>query len=205
MRKLIHRIHCAIWGIALLFFGLALCTSFVFAQETLDFTGQVMIGSYAAPYTTVLPMDYTQITGDVVLAQALNPNQTNQIVTPVVYNFGGFLASTALQSTTSAGGLGASASFLFSTQNGNITGWTVELANYPDVRSQTLVSTQNGDTYTASQLQPGCFATTTGPAQCSTYSASNTMGGIWVDPPSISMKTMALAPEINSTYAVPAL
>src|SRR5271163_1342442 len=169
-------------------------------QETLNYTGLGMNGSFYGSFNSAIAADVVQITGDVVLAQVLNPNEANQLVTPVSYSFGGIL-------TSSLAYLGdASNTFLFSTHNGNIVGWDVMVSNSnnPAYFSQSLVSTANGDTYGAQEVFNECFAPTQG-GTCSVYHASNTMGGVWVDPPSISMKTTAVAPEINSTYAVPAL
>jgi len=199
--KILRWIECRIWGVALLVFGLAL-TPLVFAQETLDYTGQGMNGAFATGFTTALPADVIQITGDVVLAQALNPNQANQLVTPVSYAFGGILTS-SLAYLGNGNGY-ASNTFLFSTQNGNIVGWDIMLSNSNNATytNASLISTQNGDTYTANQEPASCWFTHG--MGCSIYSASNNVGGSWVDPPP-TIKSTLTAPEFDGSRAITAL
>jgi hypothetical protein len=182
--------------IGLLVFLMVPCC--VFGQETLDYTGQVMTGTYEAGYTAVLPFDYTQITGTIVLAQALNPNEANQSVTPVSYYFGtpgtSFLSSSAPQNEGS--GQPTVATFLFTTQMGNITSWSIDVANYPDVRGQMLLSTLSGDIYTAGQAQPVCSDPyTTQKQNCSEYSASSTGPGTWVNQATVNSAVQA--PEFD--------
>jgi len=176
-----------------------LVAPFAFAQETIVYNGATMTGSYFSTDTAVLPIDYSVITGDVVLAQALNPNEANQIVTPVSYNFGGALSSS---------GPGAPCCdvtknpdlFLFSTQNGKIVGWTISLIQYNGADlQQSLISTQAGDTYSAGQEVPSCGSGTWvyQSSQCSVYTASSSTGGSFVDPPSTKA-----APELSGEGAM---
>ncbi|MGA2398342.1 MAG: hypothetical protein ABSG30_09830 [Steroidobacteraceae bacterium] len=99
------------------------------AQETLDYTGQPMTGN---------DTNITQITGVVDLAQALNPNEAYQLVVPTYYSFDanqtGVLTGVPHENST------IHTSFLFSAQNGAITGWDVAVNYEYTVAASTLLA-----------------------------------------------------------------
>src|SRR5271155_3071371 len=117
-------------------------------QQTWDYTGALMTGT-----STGLgqPDIMTQITGDVMLAQALNPNQLDQVVTPTSFSFGGQLIP---QETISVGN--PAPIFQFSTLNGKIIDWTVYLYGYGPGQEATFISTGTGDHYTANTYGGSC-------------------------------------------------
>jgi hypothetical protein len=188
-------IECRIYGVTILIVGLML-TPFVFAQETLDYTGQLMVGTLTGAGS---PPVTTQIIGDVILAQALAPNEINQIVTPTTYNLGPLMTPLTTQPTYS-GFVGNAPLFEFSTDaNGAITQWTVLLSAFAPGQSASLSLTQAGDQY-SSQMSDGYCAFH---GDCGEYIASNHAAGSWVDPP--SAKSTVQAPEFDWSRAIAAL
>jgi hypothetical protein len=197
-RKLMNAlkwIECRLYGVAILIVGLML-TPLVFAQETLDYTGQLMVGTLTGieppPFVT------TEITGDVVLGQALNPNEIDQIVTPTTYNFGGLMVPQLTQPTYS-GWVGNAPVFEFSTVNGNVTQWTVLLSAFLPGQSGTLSLTNAGDQYFSQMWDGYCSFH----SDCGEYSATSHQAGVWVDPPTI--KSTLTAPEMDWSRAIAAL
>lgn len=156
------------------------------AQQTWDYTGAAMTGTSSGLYVGDAP---TSIAGDVVLANALNPNAVNQVVTPVAYAFTGLpmLSSSMFQS-----GLLPAPVFEFSTQNGAVTSWEVALYGSGGAYTDTLTITAKGDSFQSLEYNGMCAAE----HNCGIYNAVNTTAGAWVDPP--STKISARAPELSS-------
>lgn len=181
--------------------ALAVLSSAAHAQETLNYTGSQMIGSYAGDFNEVVPtLDVTSISGDIVLAQALNPNAANQVVTPVSFNFGGPLLNSTFDYVSPV----TPNTFSFSTKNGIVVGWSISVSEQTTGGSAELTSTQNGDTYGAQEISNICFHGQ--PQACSEYSASNTQGGVFVDPPSLKTGGGTVqAPELDYRTASSAL
>jgi hypothetical protein len=163
-------------------------------QETLDYTGQLMVGTLTG---IGVPALTTQIIGDVVLSQALNPNEIDQIVTPTTYNFGGLMVPQLTQPTYE-GFVGNAPVFEFSTVNGNITQWAVMLSAFAPGQAGSLTLTNAGDRYSSSMSDGYCSYH----SDCGEYSASNHAAGMWVDPPSVQKVT---APELDWTRMAEAL
>jgi hypothetical protein len=139
------------------------------AQVTYNYTGAPMSGVLQGGANE---WNLTQVGGTVVLAQALNPNQANQVVVPLSYNFGGV----ALDSSVAA-----NSSFSFTTQNGLITGWSVSMTFHPGGYGVIEVVLQSsGDQYYFSLWPPACDHITI--ASCTMWTAQNATPGAWVDP-----------------------
>jgi hypothetical protein len=185
------------------------------AQVTYDYTGQAMtltgVAGSASAGSQTHTMSYSFL-GDVVLAQALNPNQANQQVVPLAYAwndpgtapglvggldysannpFGSVLTPVGPNPVAwpawAQGGNGIP-TLNFSTANGKITWFSMTfggaLGNYG---SETLTISSAGDGYNSSVSIPDC--------ECGGYwSGSNTAGGTWTK-----------APEINPGVAATAL
>jgi hypothetical protein len=187
------------------------------AQVTYDYTGQTMtltgVTFYAGPgdccqQTFTTPYS---VLGDVVLSQALNPNQANQQVVPIAYAFndpgleptsgGGFLQYNASQPYGSplepvgpnpvpwpgnTTGIGVP-TLTFSTSNGNITAFSMTFGGSYPYGYETLTLSSAGDSFSSNVATPDC--------ECGGYwNGSNMVGGSW-----------AQAPEINPSIAVTAL
>ena len=193
---MLYRIYdwllCRAIGLAiLLFFGI-LAPLTLLAQETLDFTGAQMTGSLIGVNQGA---DYTQISGDVVLAAMLNPNEANQVVVPASFAFNGdnLLSSKPCWYQCSS-------IFSFSTVNGAITAWNVAISNYPGGSMQESVAlTNKGEQYSYLYQTPSCAFV----GNCTNYSASSSGGGMWVDPP--SLKTKVNAPELDLSQLASAM
>jgi hypothetical protein len=130
------------------------------------------------------------ITGQIVLAAPLNPNEANQIVTPLSWGFSTPVLNSGLDTPYG----GPSASFDFSTVNGQIVGWTVIAnSNSPaaDGYIQSFIDLTNaGDTFVGTDSQLGYCP------QCYQVTATSSTAGIWVD------GTAAAAPEIDPGSAL---
>jgi hypothetical protein len=172
---------------------LALTTLPAFGQVTLDYTGQIMTGTLTG---VGVPALSTQISGDVILAQALDPNEINQIVTPTTYNFGGLMVPQLTQPTYE-GFVGNAPVFEFSTVNGNITQWTVMLSAFAPGQAGSLTLTNAGDRYSSSLWDGYCSFH----SDCGAYVAMSASGGTWVDPP----PPHQVAPELNLSSAFTAV
>jgi hypothetical protein len=169
----------------------------VHAQDvTYDYTGAPITAVYQGDLTAPPGTNLTGLpglTGDIILASALNPNEANQIVTPMSYNFGDLLSSATVDTSNQ----GVVASFDFSTVNGQITGWNVEL-NSGTYGSTGLLQeieslTPQGDSYTYSVRTSAC-GTPGAVGECFTVTSVSTSAGSWVDPPSGGI---AQAPEMD--------
>lgn len=164
-------------------------SSALHAQETeYAYTGAALTDTVIPPTGWAPEMIPTSITGDIILSAALNPNEANQIVTPLSFAFTSqenYLSSNVgVQNFTGE-------SFSFSTQNGVITGWSVDLDTTTiGTNSPLLVNaaiTSSGDSYYALQAAQSCgiggglaLGET---SNCYLVTGSNSVGGTWVDPP----------------------
>jgi len=109
----------------------------VFAQQTTyTYTGApltptlvVMGGNAPQP-----PTGPQQITGTVTLAAPLAPNQANQIVTPVSYQFDNDIILTSTWIST-AQPTPPPAVFSFTTVNGTIVAWNVSVTKHGDINN----------------------------------------------------------------------
>jgi hypothetical protein len=152
----------------------ALLATAAHAQVMYDYSGYP---TAVMPSGSVTPA----ISGDIVLAAALNPNELNQIVTPLSYSFADMLSSN-FEAAEPYG----SASFSFSTNQGQVVGWNVNLYGWSGPGSDSFASelasiTSSGDTYTYTQVSSSCSIQQ--PDGCFTITSSNTTPGSWVDPP----------------------
>jgi hypothetical protein len=140
-------------------------------QTTYTYSGQVMSGS--GPYV---------LAGYVTLAQPLAANGV-QIVTPVNY----FIAGNEPLQMTNVGGPPLVApgnnpfSFSFTTTNGVITAWDIEIPTSSGNSIAQASITQLGDSYSLTTAEPDCPVI---PSRCvEPIIASNTTPGIWIVPP----------------------
>jgi hypothetical protein len=179
------------------------------AQVTYDYTGQPMTLGGEIFYEQVgipgsppcceesFTMPYS-VLGDVVLSQALNPNQANQQVVPLAYAFnnpglvppGLLLNMTGLLNSNYTGVLQLTLNAPvvdFSTANGRITAFSATFSGTGDYGYETLTLSSAGDSYASSEGVPDCMC---GGA----WNGSNTAGGTWTK-----------APEINPGVATTAL
>jgi hypothetical protein len=166
------------------------------AQVTYDYNG--------APTTITITGDLPPptnpngpgLTGDVVLASALNPNQANQVVTPLSYSFAALSSATVDQSNQ-----GVVASFDFSTVNGKITSWDVELnsGTYASVAVGQYIEsiTPQGDVFTYTTHDAACGSPGEMPGDCFTATSTSTAPGTWT--------STAQAPEISPASAASGL
>jgi hypothetical protein len=196
-------------------------TSVASAQTTYDYTGQAMLltGEISTdappPYgSQTYTMQYA-VLGDVVLSQALFPNQVNQQVVPLAYSFndpglgpgGGtglltYSASVPYGSpltpvgtnpvpwpgagTPATTGIGIP-TLTFSTSHGDITSFSMTFGGSYPYGGETLTLTKAGDSFYGSSATPDC--------ECEgSWSGSNSVGGKWTR-----------APEINPSVAGTAL
>ena len=159
--------------------ALLLLASTAHAQQTWDYTGSIMTGTQTGIGESPTPV---QITGDMVLAQALNPNQANQIVTPTSFNFGGPLQP---EWTSNAG----SPVFSLTTVNGAITAWNISMFAYAPGTEEMLQSTQGGDHFESNTFGGACGWQ----GNCGAYNAVSMSGGVWTDPQTRKVQ----APELD--------
>ena len=148
---------------------LCLLASSAYAQQTTyTYSGAPMSGTLTGQDNGE---DYTILGGTVVLASPLAPNQANQNVVPVSFNFQGdnLLMSPSTYVQT--------ANFQFTTVNGQITSWLITVdTNSGSGTIESLSITTNGDGYINSGQFGGCFEPT---QQCWYFTASNNARGIW--------------------------
>lgn len=150
-------------------FALLLFPAFAFAQVTYQYTGQAMNGTSPA----------LLVTGSVVLAQPLAQNGV-QVVTPVTYGFVGNLPL-ANQNGESYPNAPAPPSFTFTTVNGVVTAWDVEIDVTTGNSTATISITSAGDSYALDIYNAGCEAGHT--VDCTPpTNASNTTPGVWSVP-----------------------
>jgi len=119
--------------------ALALASSAAHAQTTtLDYQSTAFNGFTETLFPSGLVNfesgNFGPISADVVLSNPLDPNENNQVVTPVAWNFDAVPGPFPLDSQFFASntmGSGQSTLFSFSTQSGQITSWDVELSFGP--------------------------------------------------------------------------
>lgn len=167
-----------------------LLSSVAMAQETLDYTGQTLTGTLTGG---TQPEPILQITGNIVLAQALNPNEANQVVTPESYYFVNPLLSNLV--ITNVDGAPPD-TFVFSTANGQITNWAVSLYAAGGAFADALTLKPTGDLYWSPFQNGYC----NGNHDCGMFVGTNNVGGVWVDPPA-----KMTAPEMDWRNAAQAL
>lgn len=141
----------------------------VFAQVTYVYTGAVMTGTLTGQ--NAFP-GATQITG-IVVVPPLNPNEANQVVTPLAF----FFLNSALSSLQYPSPPQVTSSFSFSTVNGVISAWNVQIYFNSGDTLESLSSTQSGDQYTFDQVSLDCFYQSG--VVCSYWNASSTSNGVW--------------------------
>jgi len=97
---------------------------------TLDYQGTAFNGSIetidASGFTSFGSLSSGPATGDIVLANPLDPNASDQLVTPLSWNFDSVSGPFALDSSNSPGI--ESTLFSFTTQNGQITSWDMQIS-----------------------------------------------------------------------------
>lgn len=138
-------------------------------------------------------LDYTSgaLTGEITLSQDLAPNGT-QTVTPQAFSFGGFAASDWQQY---GGGINTVAQFTFTTADGAITGWNVDVytgigggSSYGFTEALTSLA---GDSFATATIYSDCGDGT--PSQAAALCPQSTITsapGTW------TVKSIQ-APEIN--------
>jgi hypothetical protein len=183
------------------------------AQVTYDYAGQAMtltgVAGSASIGSQTYTMSYSSL-GDVVLAQALNPNQANQQVVPLAYAFNdpGLLPpGTGLNIVSGllnynvndpysspltpvgpnpdpwGGGI---PTLDFSTANGKITSFGMTFGGSFPYGRETLTLSSAGDSYNSNVSVPDC--------NCGgNWSGSNSVGGTWAQVPEISAGVAATA------------
>lgn len=164
------------------------------AQETLDYVGAPTVTTVSGDLPPPTDPNGPGLTGHIVLGTALNPNQANQVVTPVSYSFAAFSSATANQANDEF-----VAYFDFSTTSGKITSWDVVLDSgiFSAAGTQSLeYITPSGDSYTHSKYNLGC-GTPGAVGDCFTATSTSTAAGTWT--------TLAQTPEISSAAAASSL
>ena len=183
-------------------------------QVTYHYTGQVMTLMGQAGSESGGTQTYTDpyaFVGDVVLSQALNPNQANQQVIPLAYTIndpgtapsyiGGMYYNANIPygsplepegpnqlpwpgaGPPGQGGIDGVPTLTFSTVNGNITSFSMTFGGWISYGGETLTISSAGDSYSSSIAIPDCG--------CGGYwNGSNSVGGTW-----------ALVPANSQTYA----
>lgn len=185
--KYLHWIQCRLWGLVILIAGL-IVAPLVFAQDW-DYTGALMSGSNTYAGGTSFAESY-QTSFDVILSQALNPNEANQTVIPQTF-------SVNLPLLSVDGGI---SSFIVGTTNGAITSWDVTLTGSAGNTISTLTLTNQGDTYTLDTWSPSCSFVNQNTSSCQFMTVSTATPGTWVDP--VETKS---APEMDQNGLMSAL
>lgn len=172
------------------FLFLFLLASAVNAQVTWDYTGPLMTTTNESgqPSDTV-----NQITGDVVLSQALAPDVI-QTVTPVSFAFGQLTSADIASQEPSIATQPTLFTFTTNAQ-GAIVGWNVTVGLSVNSNSaRTVVNLQTssgqGDSYSVGEQGNGCSVYSCPPGFSYSYAANTSSTGSWVDPP-------ASAPELD--------
>jgi hypothetical protein len=165
------------------------------ALETLDYVGAPAITTVVGDLPPPTNPNGPGLTGDIVLASALNPNEANQVVTPLSYSFAAFSSATA-----DPANFEFVAYFGFSTTNGKITDWDVVLNSGIITTSGYAQAveyiTRYGDSYTYEKYNLGC-GTPGAVGDCFTSTTTSTAPGTWT--------TTAQAPEISPASAASGL
>jgi hypothetical protein len=181
----------------LLFFFAA--PAFAQVTYTYTYTGQTLGNGTWGPTTdggTPPAPPATTLSGTVTLSAPLNPNQANQVVSPVSWSFG---APGAITSAFISAGLlevqtnpTLSASFVFSTVNGEIVAWAVSVSwnygtNGPVMGSGTMTSVGFGGLGSDSWIgNPESGVSHCGFVYaCDGYTAFVMEPGTWVSPASV--------------------
>jgi hypothetical protein len=154
--------------------------------ETLNYTG--------ADFTPVNINGQTgipNVTGDIQLSAPLGANLTNASVTPVSWSFN----DPNLNSVIAANGPGVTTdSFSFTTVNGVITGWDIDVSylnstSKSSTWSSIILSSVGGDTYTTGFSTPTCRGN---PDPCFSLTQTTTPG---------SWSPAVAAPEMDPASA----
>jgi hypothetical protein len=152
-------------------------TTYVYSGSPLAYT---ITGNY--PPSLVL----AYLTGYVILAQPLDPNQANQVVTPTFYDYN------VLETTEP---FGPPPVFTFSTAEGEITDWSVSIDAIDGTK---ITSTSSGDSYFKVFYYSSCATGANRTVStCEQVTGTSTIGGVWetqgiLQPPP---HVMAAAPQ----------
>lgn len=181
----------------------ALLSTAVYAQDTeYEYTGTPMNVQTSYVSGNYVP---TELLGSLILANPLNPNEANQIVTPLSYSFASEQSELSQNAQSNQQIYQTVGSFEFSTVNGAITGWNVDItANTLGTNTAIAVqgSTYNGpggayDSYSAYLYAPYCGMP--GTPGCFSVSGASNVAGTWIDPP---LTNTVSAPELGSNWTV---
>lgn len=128
----------------------------------------------------------TALSGSVTLAQALNPNQANQVVTPLSFDYNVTPGGTSIL-------LGPPPIFVFSTNNGVITDWYVSFIVGFGNADANVVSSSGGDSYQGGGGGNGCGLF----HDCQSVTGTNVAAGVWglpgdAPPPSLQAQVASL-------------
>jgi hypothetical protein len=153
--------------------------------ETLDYMGGPLTpvninGNLSIPY----------IAGEIQFSAPLGANLTNATVTPVSWSFNDPNLNSVIATT---GPCCTTDSFTFTTVNGVVTGWDVDVSYLNSTAtsktwSSIILSSVSGDTYKTGYSTPGCKGD---PDPCYSLRETTTPGS-W---------SVAAAPEIDPTSA----
>jgi hypothetical protein len=154
--------------------------------ETLDYTGAAF-----TPVSINGHSGISNVTGEIVLSAPLGANLTNATVVPVSWSFNDPNLNSTLAGTTD--------SFAFTTVNGVITGWNIDVSFSNTVAkantfSSIILNNVGGDTYTTGYSAPAskCKAD---PDPCFSLTQTTTHGSFSV------VGAAAAAPEIDPASA----
>ena len=155
--------------------------------ETLDYTGAAF-----TPVSINVHFGIPYITGEIQLSAPLGANLTDATVVPVSWSFNDPNLSSVVAST---GPCCTTDSFSFTTVNGVITGWDVDVSYLNSTGtsktwSSIILSGVTGDTYKTGYSTPGCKGD---PDPCFSLTQTTTPGS-W-------SASVAAAPEIDPTSA----
>jgi hypothetical protein len=158
--------------------------------ETLDYTGASF-----TPVSINGNSGIPNITGDIQLSAPLGANLTNASVTPTSWSFN----DPNLTSAVASSGPGTTTdSFTFTTVNGVITGWDIDVSYLNTTAksstwSSIILSSVAGDTYTTGYSTPTCKGN---PDPCFSLTQTTTPG---------SWTAAVAAPEIDPSSAAAGL
>jgi hypothetical protein len=154
--------------------------------ETLDYTGVAF-----TPVSINGHFGIANITGEIQLSAPLGANLTNATVVPVSWSFNDPMLNSVI---ASSGPCCTTDSFAFTTVNGAITGWDVDVsfsnsAAKSSTWSSIILSDVGGDTYTTGYSTPTCKGK---PDPCFSLTQTTTPG---------SWRAAIAAPEIDPASA----
>jgi hypothetical protein len=146
-------------------------------------------------------LDYTSgnLTGVIDLATTLNPNQANQLVTATAYNFSENGLLSYSPGPQPFGLFDQQQTFVFSTSNGQITSWLLDVSAQASPGGITGYGV-NFTSSTAGDMFEETAYTTLGPIA---FPVVVSAPGSWIDPP--SAKSTLTAPEMDWTHALTAV